>query len=70
MKKGERRRESRHAAVVAADMQPCPGAAFGEERADRRGVVPLWRPEQCHGTRMLGQCSGELDKIGHVGRGV
>ena len=69
IKESERRGEPRHAAIVAADMQPRLTAAFAGEAADRRRVMPLGSAEQRHGTGLLGERAGEFGHCGHVARG-
>ena len=61
--------EPGHPAVVAADMQPGVAAGFGEEAADRRGVMPLGHAEQCDGAGLFGERAGEFAERDHVARG-
>jgi len=56
----QRRGKPRHAAIIAADMQPDPAAALGGQTADRRGVMSFGRAEQRDGTGLLGERAGEV----------
>ncbi len=46
MEKAEGGGKPRHSAIVAADMQPAPGDASGDEPADRGRVVAFGRAIQ------------------------
>jgi hypothetical protein len=70
MEKAERGGKPRHAAVVAADMQPRAGTPRGDERADGGRIVAFGRTKQRDGAGMLGKRPGKLREIDHVGRGV
>ena len=68
VEEAERGGKARHAAVVAADMQPAFGAARGEQCADRGRVLPLRRAEQADRARPLCQRAREFGQRAERGR--